>query len=86
MGFKSFTKFNVVLLTKQGWWLLNNPDYLLAQDLKAKYYPSSDFLSSSFRMGVSYTWHNIWAVKMVVQDGLCWTVGMGECISIFDHA
>lgn len=37
-------------------------------------------------MGASYTWHNIWATKKVVQDGLCWRVGKGDHISIYNHA
>lgn len=39
MGFRIFCQFNVVLLAKQGWSLINNPSSLLARVFKAKYYP-----------------------------------------------
>lgn len=42
-GFRNFAKFNIALLAKQGWRLVNYPNSLLARVLKAKYYPNSDF-------------------------------------------
>ncbi|KAK5785060.1 hypothetical protein PVK06_039605 [Gossypium arboreum] len=68
LGFRSFAKFNVALLAKQGWRLISNPNSLLGKVLKAKYYPNSDFLNSSFMAGVSYTWRSIWAAKKTLQD------------------
>lgn len=43
LGFHKFAKFNVALLAKQGWRLINYPNSLLACILKAKYFPNSDF-------------------------------------------
>lgn len=86
LGFRNFAKFNIALLAKHGWPLLNNPVSLLTQVLKAKYHPSYDFLNSCCKVGASYTWHNIWAAKKVLQDKLCWMVGKGDCISLFEHA
>lgn len=56
LGFCSFGNFNKALLAKQGWRLLKRPDSLVAQVLKAKYHPSSDFLRSKFSTGASYIW------------------------------
>ncbi|KAA3461536.1 reverse transcriptase [Gossypium australe] len=44
MGFRSLEKFNIALLAKHGWCLIDHPNSLLACVLKAKYYSSSDFL------------------------------------------
>lgn len=71
LGFQSFAKFNIALLEKQGWRLFNNPNSLLAQVLKVKYYLSTKFLNSNLKVGASYSWKSIWASKKVLVDGLC---------------
>lgn len=44
LGFKDLYAFNLaLLLVKQGWRLLQNPNSLVSQILKAKYYPTTDF-------------------------------------------
>lgn len=78
MSFRSFVKFNVALLEKQGWDLITNNNYLLAQVLKVKYYPHTDFLSSNLKNGASYTWKSIQATKKVIQDGLGRKVGIED--------
>lgn len=85
-GFRSFKTFNMALLAKQGWHLITNHDLLLAHVLKAKYYPSTEFLNSILKNGAFYTWKSIWAFKKVLNDGLCWRVRKGDRISIFNHA
>lgn len=37
LGFKEIIDFNLALLAKVGWWLICNPDSLLAKVLQAKY-------------------------------------------------
>ncbi|KAA3465419.1 reverse transcriptase [Gossypium australe] len=56
MGFRNMAKFNVALLAKQGWGILNNPDSLVARVLKAKYFPNENFLNSCLGNNCSYTW------------------------------
>ncbi|KAH1045708.1 hypothetical protein J1N35_036492 [Gossypium stocksii] len=82
LSFRNFLKFNLAPLTKQGWKLITNPKTLLAQMLKAKYYPNFDFLNSELGNLPSYTWKNIWAAKGLLQLGLCWRVGTGRHIKI----
>ncbi|KAL1060367.1 hypothetical protein V6Z11_1Z103800 [Gossypium hirsutum] len=82
LGFRNMAQFNVSLLTKQGWRIINNPNSLVAQVLKAKYFPSVDFLNSRLGNNVSYTWKSIWAAKGILAEGLCWKVGRGTKISI----
>lgn len=61
---------------------MTQPNSLLARVLKAKYFPSSDFMSSTFKVGASYAWRSLWASKKVLHDGLGWRVGIGEHIRI----
>lgn len=85
-GFRSFGRFNIALLAKQGWRLIKNLNSLLAQVLKAKYYSHTDFLSSNLNHDSSYTWKSIWLAKKVLKEGLCWRVGKGDNISIINHS
>ena len=39
MGFRDFHSFNLVMLVKQVWTLINDPGSLCARVLRAKYYP-----------------------------------------------
>lgn len=47
-GFKNMYAFNLGLIAKQGWRLVHEPHYLVAQTLKTKYYPTSNFLQVMF--------------------------------------
>lgn len=57
MGFKYLEDFNRVLLAKQGWHILSNPNSLLARTLKAKYFPYSSFLQAGHNP--SWGWRSI---------------------------
>lgn len=45
-GFRKMEPFNLALLAKHGWRLIQEPMMLSAQILKAVYYPTGDFLSA----------------------------------------
>lgn len=46
LGFKDLRCYNLALLAKQGWRLLNGGDSLLRRVLKTKYYPRSSILKA----------------------------------------
>jgi len=46
LGFKRFREFNIALLAKQGWRILTRPDSLVCRLLKARYFPTSEFLDA----------------------------------------
>ncbi|KAK5846604.1 hypothetical protein PVK06_002898 [Gossypium arboreum] len=81
LDFKRFDKFNIALLAKQGWRLVNYPNSLLARVLKAKYYVNSNFLNAPLGNSPSLTWKSIWSAKGLLEKGLCWRVGKGDSIS-----
>lgn len=47
LGCRDYRSFNLALLAKQGWRLLNNPSSLVAQVLKAKYFYCCDFMHAT---------------------------------------
>ncbi|KAA3477725.1 bZIP-like protein [Gossypium australe] len=83
LGFRNLDKFNIVLLAKQGWRLITYLNLLLARVLKAKYYPSSNFLNDQLGNLLSLTWKSVWSAKGLLAKGLCWTIGKGDHISIW---
>ncbi|KAA3485169.1 reverse transcriptase [Gossypium australe] len=82
LGFRMMAQFNISLLAKQGWRLLNFPNSLVARVFKGKYFPDSDFLLARLGNTCSYIWRSIWATKGTLEQGLLWKVGTGSSISI----
>ena len=71
MGFKDLHHFNIAMLAKQGWRLMQNQDSLLFHCLKARYFPRSHFLEATDSPNSSYTWKSIMAAKYILQRGSC---------------
>ncbi|KAA3488818.1 reverse transcriptase [Gossypium australe] len=84
LGFRNLTNFNVALLVKQGWRLINYPDSLLVRMLKAKYYPNSNFSEARLGNLPSLTWRSVWAARGLLDKGMCWKVGKRDKISIWN--
>lgn len=84
MGFKSMVPFNLSLLAKQGWRLLNQPDSLVARIFKARYYPNSSFLDAASLPDMSYSWRSILAGRNVLTKGLRFQIGEGRKVSLWN--
>lgn len=82
LGFRDINGFNLDLLGKQCWKLVNEPSALVSRILKARYYPNNNFLQASRTGGASYTWSDIWEAKEEMKKGLRWVVGDGKLINI----
>ncbi|CAJ2636114.1 unnamed protein product [Trifolium pratense] len=85
LGFKSIQAFNYAMLGKQAWKLQANPGNLITRLFKAKYFPRSDFLSSSIGHNPSYVWRSIWSAKFIVRGGYKWSIGTGYDIPVWDN-
>jgi hypothetical protein len=68
MGFRDMALFNQAMLAKQGWRLMIRPNSLSSRLLKGKYYPRSDFLSSTRKKKSSETWKAILFWSQVFGD------------------
>jgi hypothetical protein len=83
MGFRDFHSFNLAMLAKQSWRLMNEPDSLCARVLRAKYYPDGDLLKAGPKARSSFTWQSIMAGLPTLKRGIIWRVGNGESINIW---
>lgn len=83
LGFRDIHAFNLAMLAKQGWHIVQNPDSLCARVLKAKYFPNSSCLVARPREGISYTWRSILKGIDTLKEGLIWQIGYGDGIDIW---
>lgn len=57
MGFQDFEVFNLALLAKQGWHILQDPDSLVSHVLRD--HPLCSFMDTELGVRVSYGWRFI---------------------------
>ncbi|CAN6580853.1 unnamed protein product [Malus baccata var. baccata] len=82
IGFKDFQCFNLALLAKIGWRITLQPDSLLANVLREKYFPGKTFGEANGGRGTSWGWKGILEARKVLVRGIRWRVGDGTCINI----
>uniref|UniRef100_A0A8R7U3Z9 Reverse transcriptase domain-containing protein n=1 Tax=Triticum urartu TaxID=4572 RepID=A0A8R7U3Z9_TRIUA len=83
LGFRDLYSFNLAMLARQAWRMLQNPSSLCAQVMAAKYYPNQNLLQARPRDGISYSWRSILKGVQVLQSGIIWRVGDGRNINIW---
>ncbi|XP_042958083.1 uncharacterized protein LOC122293615 [Carya illinoinensis] len=83
LGFRDFRSFNLALLAKQGWRILQNPSSLAAMVLKQKYFPKTSFLDATLGARPSFAWRGVCAGLEILREGLVWRVGSGHNINIW---
>jgi hypothetical protein len=80
IGFRDMRLFNQALLARQAWRLLQFPNTLCAQVLKAKYYPNGFLIDTVFSGNGSSTWQAIEHGLQLLKQGVIWRVGTGTKI------
>ncbi|KAM6580980.1 uncharacterized protein LOC115695246 [Cannabis sativa] len=75
--FRSLISHNQAMPAKQTWRVFSNPNSLLANILKAKYFRLNGFLEAKLGHSPSYTWSSLlWGRDLLIR-GLLWKVGNG---------
>lgn len=94
MGFKDFESFNVVLLAKQLWRLIKEPNSLWARIkkknslwakvLKGLYFPKKECIEATRGSMPSWIWCSLLEGRNLIKEGLQWNVGSGDLINFWD--
>ena len=58
---------------------------LVYKVLKAKYFPTCDFIHASIGNNPSYTWRSLISTQSLVNEGLRWRVGNGANIKVWQE-
>ena len=82
MEFRDFRAFNLAMLAKQGWRMLQEDDSLLYKCYKARYFPRSTFLKAVESPNCSFIWRSIIAALPILKTSCCWRVGNDSSIRI----
>ena len=85
LGFRDIELFNLALLARQAWRILMEPDSLSARLLKAKYYPTGEFLRAELGSAPSQIWRAIIDGREVLTQGLIRRIGDGHTTNIWRH-
>ncbi|OMO90520.1 reverse transcriptase [Corchorus capsularis] len=77
LGFRDFEAFNLALLAKQGWRLIQDERSLCYRILKAKYFRQCSFMEAKLGCNPSFVWRSLLAGREVLKQGCRWRVGNG---------
>jgi hypothetical protein len=77
LGFRDIELFNLALLARQAWRLLQEPGSLSARVLKAVYYPDADLLEAELGSHPSQVWRSLLEGRDAMKLGLIRRIGYG---------
>lgn len=83
LGFKKLRSFNIAMLAKQEWRLINNTNPLVTRLMRSPYFPNSDFLSAQIGTNSSYVWRSIIEAQDAVRQGCRRRIGDGQCTKVW---
>ncbi|GLU14962.1 hypothetical protein SLE2022_314960 [Rubroshorea leprosula] len=86
LGFKDLEYFDLALLARQAWRLINHPNALWAQVLKAIHFPDVDFVNAQEGSNPSWAWKSLLKGRNLLQHGLRWNIGSGESVNVWSDA
>ena len=78
LGFRNLHYFNLAMLARQAWRILQNPHSLCSQVLAARYFPNGSMLEAIPCAGISYTWQSIIKGIQLLEKGIIWIVERGK--------
>lgn len=84
LGFRKLCDFNVAMLAKQAWRLINNSNPLVTEIMKANYYAQTDLLNAKLGTNPSYMWRSILASQEVIRYGCRRKIGNGNDTNVWN--
>ncbi|KAM5569208.1 hypothetical protein ABKV19_016627 [Rosa sericea] len=83
LGFRHLESFNLALLAKQAWRILESPNSLWVRVLQARYFPSSSFWLARKGGSSSWIWSSLLEGRNLISQGSMWKVGNGCSIDVW---
>lgn len=83
LGFRKIRDFNIALLGKPAWRIIQNPNSLMARTYRAKYFLRDSFFNAKLGGNPSFIWRNILESHEIISRGYRWRVGNGTSISVW---
>ncbi|XP_062014569.1 uncharacterized protein LOC133731138 [Rosa rugosa] len=83
MGFRHLFAFNLAMLAKQGWRLIQSPDSLIGKLFKALYFPHGNFWEATLGSQPSYAWRSILQGRDILRAGIKRHIGNGFSTNIW---
>ena len=78
LGYKDLRQFNLAMLAKQGWRLVNGENSFVTSIMKARYFPRTYFLNAKLGNNPSYMWRSILSAQDIVKQGCRRKIGDGK--------
>ncbi|KAG2720878.1 hypothetical protein I3760_02G054700 [Carya illinoinensis] len=70
LGFRDLKAFNLAMLAKQSWRVIQDPTSLVSRVLKQKYFSAGEYLDAKTGVGPSFVWRSIMAGLQTLKTGL----------------
>lgn len=83
LGFKRLREFNIAMLAKQAWRIVNETNPLVTCIMRARYFPNSNFLDAKMGSNPSYVWRSLMEAQDIVRQGFRKRIGNGESTGIW---
>lgn len=85
LGFRDLELFNLALLSRQAWRVMNDPGLLSARILKSVYYPHVSLLDAELGCHPSQIWRAILDGRDIMAEGIIRRIRDGESTNIWAH-
>ena len=85
MGFRDIYAFNLAMLAKQAWRLIQGTPSLFFRVYKARYFPNCSFMEAELGNNPLFVWRSLLETRNLIQAATMQEVGNGRSIKIDDH-
>ncbi|KAL9679837.1 hypothetical protein QQ045_017708 [Rhodiola kirilowii] len=72
LGFRNLKLMNEALIAKQVWRIITRPELLMSKVIKARYFPTTDYMEATGGSRPSLVWKSLIKVKHILKEGLVW--------------
>lgn len=85
MGFRDIHAFNLIMLAKQAWRLIQGSHSPFFRVYKARYSPNCSFMEAEIGNNPSFVWRSLLETRDLTRAATVWKVGDERSIKIDDH-